>query len=318
MSSPGAQQSHAMASAINAYSNATNGNPLGSQVAKGILGLGIGSIPIVGSLASTLLNYGLDSLKIAQQNRYNSPERELQRLSRAGLPGAAYMHGMGNTQQNISGASFDPTIGTQQGVQQYLQDRFQKQQLELMQADMRLREQQIRNATYGADIKGGERNWMLSGDPITGTTNQARLFQLGRQIKVMQEWVGNNKAFGIDLDNALKSGMIQLGIPFRKGEADISKVYSDISVNDARKLFMTKQMDKITRDIALSFTREEKLKSEIGLNVQNHSIRELQERIRQTLLKAAIDPVTGLIRKDKLVGPMLMEALPMVSFPLPW
>lgn len=318
MSSPGAQQSHAMASAINAYSNATNGNPLGSQVAKGILGLGIGSIPIVGSLASTLLNYGLDSLKIAQQNRYNSPERELQRLSRAGLPGAAYMHGMGNTQQNISGASFDPTIGTQQGVQQYLQDRFQKQQLELMQADMRLREQQIRNVTYGADIKGGERNWMLSGDPITGGTNQARLLQLGRQLKVMQQWVGENRAYGYDLDNALKSGMLQLGIPFRKGLKELEVMSSNISVNDARKLLMSKQMDKITRDIALSFTREEKLKSEIGLNLQNQSIRQLQERIRQTWLNAMIDPTTGLIRKEKLAGASLMEALPFVSMPLPW
>lgn len=318
MSSPGAQQSHAMASAINAYSNATNGNPLGSQVAKGILGLGIGSIPIVGSLASTLLNYGLDSLKIAQQNRYNSPERELQRLSRAGLPGAAYMHGMGNTQQNISGASFDPTIGTQQGVQQYLQDRFQKQQLELMQADMRLREQQIRNATYGADIKGGERNWMLSGDPITGGTNQARLFQLGRQLKVMQQWVGENRAFGYDLDNALKSGMLQLGIPFRKGLKELEVMSSNISVNDARKLLMSKQMEKITRDIALSFTREEKLKSEIGLNLQNQSIRQLQERIRQTWLNAMIDPITGLIKREKLTAASLMETLPFISFPLPW
>lgn len=163
-------------------------------------------IPVLGNLASTLLQRHWALKDIEAQNKYNSPVEQVKRLRAAGLPLAAMFSGSGASQQSDlpRATNVDPTMGTAEGMSNYFQNRLQKQQLPLLQAQNDLLQAQIfktreegRNAAASADIQEGQRDWMKTVEPgfYQGTgTNQFRELNATRDLKNAQWWTEENRS----------------------------------------------------------------------------------------------------------------------------
>jgi len=136
---------------------------------------------------------------IARQNAYNSPLQQIARLREAGLPNAALLNG--------SQAGNQTSLPqTNKGISSFIQTQTQLKQLEILKAEIRLK-----NAE--ADESGARRDWLLDGrgEDKAGTNLTSGLqtglgLQQGQQVAQsfannIAEANANNIGTKISLDN---------------------------------------------------------------------------------------------------------------------
>lgn len=137
-------------------------------------------LPVVGSLGAAAIQRNWALKDLAAQNKYNSPAEQIKRLKEAKLPLATMFGGQGgSTSEQPRGTDIDPSLGVGKGLDAYYMNRMQKKQMELL-------DQNIRKATYDADISQVERNWKVEEAPdfqLPGvrTPNQAQVLEIGKQ-----------------------------------------------------------------------------------------------------------------------------------------
>jgi len=138
------------------------------------------AIPVVGAGISAALERGWAKRDLAAQNFYNSPSQQLARLEAAGLPAAAFFSGGVSSQSDQPRASnIDPSLGTAEGINNYMQNRFQTKQLALLDAQTRKTEAEANEASGRAAWLGAEAPNFYG--PIN--TNQAALMDIDKQRK---------------------------------------------------------------------------------------------------------------------------------------
>lgn len=104
------------------------------------------AIPVVGAGISAALERSWAKKDLADQRAYNSPANQLRLLDEAGLPAAAYFSsGVGAQSDQPRATNVDPTLGTAEGVNNYFQNRFQRQQIALL-------DQEVRSKKAQADV----------------------------------------------------------------------------------------------------------------------------------------------------------------------
>lgn len=148
-------------------------------------------LPIGGAFGSAALQQSYALKNWERQNAYNHPKEQIKRLKEAGLPLASMFSGSGgsSTSQSIDTPNVDPNLGTAEGLQRGMQLAFQRKQMELL-------TQNIRSATYDADMKENLRNFELSTtmdssggknipdfEPQFGDTNQVQGLRRQRAIQ---------------------------------------------------------------------------------------------------------------------------------------
>lgn len=114
----------------------------------------LGAIPVAGAIGSAALQQKYALRNWERQNQYNSPKSQVQRLKEAGLPLATMFGGQGgSTSESIPTPNVDSTLGAAEGIQKGMLFTMQKKQMELL-------DQQIREKTADADIRGLERDFL--------------------------------------------------------------------------------------------------------------------------------------------------------------
>lgn len=140
------------------------------------------AIPVVGNVISSAIQRGQSRRDIERQNEYNSPKNQLARLREAGLPAATMLGGSYvNAQTDLPQVSnLDPTLGTAKGIETFMQNRIQKQQIQTMRQEMDLRDATIQKTRAEADVATGFAEWMKLKDndvsDNSGKTNAARKY----------------------------------------------------------------------------------------------------------------------------------------------
>lgn len=110
-------------------------------------GLAGAVIPGLGAQASAQMQRRWALQDLEEQNRYNSPAEQLRRLKEAGLPAASFFSGGVSSQSDQPrSTNVDPTLGFAEGMQNLFQNRIQKAQVKVLEADARAK-------SADADIK---------------------------------------------------------------------------------------------------------------------------------------------------------------------
>lgn len=151
------------------------------------------AIPVVGSIFSSIINRRRAVEDARRAEQYNSAGAQVARLQAAGLSSSAMYAGAdAGSASTPDMTEVDPTLGTAQGMEAYFQNRMQKQQLALM-------DEQIRNAAAEADVKEGERDWLRTQMPDyntgTPTTNQQKMLELGKSKLDAERRIKENEDF---------------------------------------------------------------------------------------------------------------------------
>ena len=98
----------------------------------------LGALPVVGSALSSIIGRGQALRDIREQRAYESPENQLKLLKDAGIPAAAYFSGSAGQQSELPRATnIDPSLGTAEGVEKFMQNRMSKMQLALTESELR-------------------------------------------------------------------------------------------------------------------------------------------------------------------------------------
>jgi len=185
------QQLHTFSSASPFGTQTLGKGPSSSSLIPTILG-GLGSAflgpagPILGSLAGTALNFGINRIESGIQNRYNSPKNQIKRLAQAGLPGAAYFDKQQQPSAGSTGTYAQPDLGTAEAISREQVNRMQKQQFELMKREMAVKEQEVQLKKQQTD--------KLFQDTRYGTTKADYYSQPGtfaKQIEVRNKLAEN-------------------------------------------------------------------------------------------------------------------------------
>lgn len=113
-----------------------------------------GGIPFIGGAISGAIQRGQSRRDIREQREYNHPRNELERLYDAGLP-MAYLTGGG---QGGSSTSLPET--TDYGGKQIGQNQIVSAQIKILQEELRLKRAE-------ADIKEDERDWRIGESPFS-------------------------------------------------------------------------------------------------------------------------------------------------------
>lgn len=117
--------------------------------------LALSGIPVLGSLASAALQRGWAIKDRDYQNNYNLPINQVKRLRAAGLPLASMFSGSGGSQSaETKSSNVDPLLGTAKGIDNYFTNQMQRKQMQML-------DEQIREQGAAADLKEGERDWLL-------------------------------------------------------------------------------------------------------------------------------------------------------------
>lgn len=164
--------------------------------------LALSAIPSFGAIGAAALQRHWAIKDWNRVNAYNHPKAQIGRLKEAGLPLASMFSGSGgSTSTDVRGSSVDPTLGAAAGLQAYFQNRLQKKQLLLLDA-------QIRAENADADQKEGYAAWLkkqTKGLDGTDTTNQAYSLDLDRDTKESQNIIKENEAFISNIEAEVKS-----------------------------------------------------------------------------------------------------------------
>lgn len=188
----------------------------------------LGGLPIIGGIASSLLQRRWAIRDREAQNEYNSPANQLKLLKEAGLPAVSYFAG-GASAQSEQPRTTDVDLGTKE-LGKYGLNQLEKKQLEILDAD-------ARSKNADADLKQAEAKWLLSPyrnmftGEITDQTRQEGILAAGMQGK-------------------------GLGVLQQKQAYDIAKKYQDeMTALDVQKGKLDNAIKEITRGDMELFNR---------------------------------------------------------------
>lgn len=219
------------------------------------------AVPVIGAFGSAALQQHYAQKNWDRVNAYNHPKQQIQRLKEAGLPLATMFGGQGgSTSTPINTPNVDPTLGTAEGMSRGMQLEFQRRQMQLM-------DQNIRSATYDADIKEKLRDFELETtldssdgenrpdfEPQFGDSNLIQGVRRERALKEVQ--LGTDRVIqalkNIDLTNAPE-----------KIRAEIDHVLQLIDIGELqikRDKNYFDMLDKVSRDIIQGDTGWEGMK----------------------------------------------------------
>lgn len=100
---------------------------------KSILPGILSTLPVIGSIGAAALSRRWAQKDLQQQNLYNSPKQQIERLKEAGLPLASMFSGSGGSQsEQPRQTQIDPSLGAAKGLEQYYIGTMQKKQLQLI------------------------------------------------------------------------------------------------------------------------------------------------------------------------------------------
>lgn len=261
----------------------------------------VSGIPVVGSIASGMLQRHWATKDVANQNLYNTPKEQVKRLREAGLPLASMFSGSGaSVQSDLPRSSeIDPTLGTARGIENYFQNRLMKMQLQLQEQALRLGEENIKKTGAEANLAQGEADYWSRLDPMgrEGATNQFTYLESKKQQQMVREWIDRHKNTIIEMESAIMDEMKRQGLQIKmvKGKISLmnkqgklmglqgSKILSDMLVNNQRIRNMQVELTKLLQATA-------NLK-------QQYRTRELERIVNQATVDAIASgrPLTGLI-----------------------
>lgn len=229
---------------------ATAGTSLGASAL-------LGGIPVIGSLLSGLIQRKQNLKDIAAQNLYNHPKSQKERLREAGIPMAAMFSGGASVQSDLPRATnLDPSLGTAKGIESFQQNR-------LTQAQLSLLDQEIRVKAAEADMKEQDRDWYLSIDPMTGTTNKVDSLNIQKRTAQAKQFVAENQAVLGEMQNEIFTELKKQGVQVAKAKADLQLTGEKISTEQARRVVMSQQVQESVQRIAESLSRQKWIQQQI-------------------------------------------------------
>lgn len=206
---------------------------------------------IVGSLGSAAISRRWAIKDLKAQNEYNSPRAQVKRLKQAGLPLATMFGGQGgSTSDQPRSSEIDPSLGAARGMENYFQNRMQKAQLQLI-------DQQLREATAGADLKEGERDWYLNQkEKDQGWTvledNQERMLRNKRDRESSEAFIAGFESTMKGIESSVKEALNTQGKLYDSQIADLDLKLTQIAKNNQDILNMSefiKMKDRVLKDI---------------------------------------------------------------------
>lgn len=165
--------------------------------------------PILGSLISAGINFGGNALSTVFQNKYNSPESQIKRLGKAGLPPQAIFSNIENRQSSAPQFNIAPDLGAAENIERQQVDRMQKQQFLTMQLERMLTQEKIRKEGAVADNVGLLRdfNFMNPADEMQNNfwynmKNRQQILEATNIIRANERDISNiDKRIYEELDN---------------------------------------------------------------------------------------------------------------------
>lgn len=142
-------------------------------------------LPIIGSLAAAALKGIFDIGSTIFQNQYNSPQAQLRRLRKAGLPLSYMYQGRVNQQSDSPKLSIDPTLGSAQTISLHQQDQVNQAQIKKIGSEIVSKD--IENK-----IKKGELDWLSSIISPDGTTNQVDLLEINKAKTLSERFIAQH------------------------------------------------------------------------------------------------------------------------------
>lgn len=149
-----------------------------------------------------------------RQNEYNSPVAQVQRNKEAGLPLAAMFGGSGgSTSSDVRGTPVDPTLGVAQGMQNYFQNRLQKKQIELLDAQIDKTNVEAYNIGEDYNRKKVENQWFFSevDDPNLVDTNMFRGLNNERKMKEANRFIQEHEQRIREIEKEVKNDLHSTG-----------------------------------------------------------------------------------------------------------
>lgn len=208
---------------------------------------GQASLPVIGNIASLLLQRSWAKKDLAAQNLYNSPVEQLKRLKEAGLPAAAFFSGGVSSQSDQPRAvNVSPDLGTSEVFNKFQLNQIQKLQVQDMEQAVRLKKIQ-------GDMAEAERDFMLTewfdnmknpvGTPLFRTL-KAKLHENEARAKVEEIMV--------DIRGIEKSVRGQYD-----AEAQAVKIRQMLLQNETIKMLLDTQRDKqiFMRSVSQAFQK---------------------------------------------------------------
>lgn len=271
-------------------------SPFGTQILSGrgkssggilptILG-GLGSAflgpagPIVGSLASAALNFGLNRIESGIQNRYNSPKNVIKRLGQAGLPTAAYLQGGGNESAHSSQQYASPDLGTAEAISREQVNRFQKQQFELMKREMALKEAE----TKYKGILGGKVLTDTEGKTIENRFLPEKL-NTGIQLQKAQEFLTRNKGVLQGMQNDVYKALKDQGVQVAMEQGRLKLIGQQFDVNKVRMALDRESIQQKISEIAKNAVAMEAMRTQMSVAQQTIRLREWEGMIKDGMVE---------------------------------
>lgn len=241
-----------------------------------------GISPIVGAIGSALLQKGLNAWDIHSARKYNSPKAQIGRLAHAGIPAAAYFKGVTSDTQPAASVNIDPTLGTAKHVENYMQNRYQNQQIELL-------KQNIRKVGGEADKTTAEGKWYQKHGQnflttVAGKVAAEKFLQenKGTFQQMQNEVYSKAKDLGLQIDQ-LTANVGKTKSETAKNYAGIGLINSQKIVNSTRVQQMLQQIAESKVKIDLMHTGMTKQEAETALVNQTLQIRKTKEMMSGVL-----------------------------------
>lgn len=133
-------------------------------------------VPTIGAIGSSLLQRKWALKDWHMQNEYNSPKAQVARLKEAGLPLATMFGGQGgSTSSDVQSTNVDPTMGSAKGLEAYMQNRMQKKQAELIDAQILKTNQDAQLSQAARDKAISEKNAIDAANPYISREKEMAL-----------------------------------------------------------------------------------------------------------------------------------------------
>lgn len=270
----------------------------------------------VGAIGSTLLQRHYSIKDRAHQEAYYHPAAEKARLAEAKIPMAAMFSGGFGGESSVPNApNVDPTLGTAKGIETFLQNRFQKQQIELLQKQIELlnkelpiKDEELRKTAADADYRTADARIKMQDagyqtafdDQSPGKTNRVVTLESQKQQQLAKEWISRNQAALSGWQNEIFSSLKEAGVQvsLEKGKLSLQNLAQDTAKID--QALKSAQIDKIANDIAHSIANQNLLNQQFTINEARVHINNM---IRSALVEGNPLDIAWLGIITKLVNP---------------
>lgn len=252
--------------------------------------------PVIGSLVGGALNFGLNRIESGIQNRYNEPKNVLKRLSKAGLPAAAYLEGGGNESAQSSQSFVQPDLGTAEAISREQVNRMQKQQFELMKREMALKEQELVYKKLLGDKtiedtirKQIENEYYGSVVPGQNLSSFGRMVETGTQLRGSQKTLTESKYYAQQLENNITGQLLAKGYQVKRYGKEIDLIGERIQSEDAKQIVYNQQVQESISRIAKNMVSMEAMKTQMSVAQQTIALREAEELVSQQLVDDLVE-----------------------------